>query len=132
MWSNVQIGSVCDTEEVSLMLRSWKSLTTGVMSIIAGMIGIGGGALVSLMGDFISESGGIFGFEPFGVPTIILGVVAVVGGIFALRRRVWWLAVTGAIFSIPCMPVLGTLSIIFVSMADQEFVSPSRGTVESR
>lgn len=114
------------------MLKSWRAITAGVTSIIAGLIGIGGGAIVSLMGDFVSESGGIFGFEPFGVPTIILGIVAVTGGIFALRRRVWWLAVTGAIFSIPCMPVLGTLSIIFVALADQEFLSPSRGAAESK
>ena len=109
------------------MLRIWKSMAAGIMSIIAGMIGIGGGAIVSLMGDFVSESGGLLGFEPFGVPTIILGIVAVVGGVFALRRRVWWLAITGAIFAIPCMPVLGTLAIIFVALADQEFVSPVRG-----
>ena len=105
------------------MLRSWKSITAGITSIIAGLIGIGGGAITSLMGDFVSESGGIFGFEPFGVPTIILGIVAVIGGIFALRRRVWWLAVVGAIFAIPCMPVLGTLAMIFISLADQEFVA---------
>jgi hypothetical protein len=118
--------------EVRLMLKSWRAITAGVMSIIAGLIGIGGGAIVSLMGDFVSESGGIFGFEPFGVPTIILGIVAVVGGIFALRRRVWWLAVTGAIFSIPCMPVLGTLAIIFVALADQEFLPASKGAAESK
>ena len=114
------------------MLRAWKSKAAGVMSIIAGMIGIGGGAIVSLMGDFVSESGGIFGFEPFGVPTIILGIVAVVGGIFALRRRVWWMAVIGAIFAIPCMPVLGTLAIILVALADQEFVSLSGAETESK
>jgi hypothetical protein len=114
---------------VSLVLKTWKSVTAGVTGIIAGLIGIGGGAIVSLMGDFVSESGGIFGFEPFGVPTIIMGIVAVVGGIFALRRRVWWLAVVGAIFAIPCMPVLGTLSMIFISLADQEF--ESRAAVEA-
>jgi hypothetical protein len=111
------------------VLRTWRSLTAGITSIIAGLIGIGGGAIVCLMGDFVSESGGIFGFEPFGVPSIILGIVAVVGGIFALRRRVWWLAVTGTIFSIPCMPVLGTLSMIFISLADEEFAS--RAAVEA-
>ncbi len=113
------------------MLRAWKSKAAGVMSIIAGMIGIGGGVIVSLMGDFVSESGGIFGFEPFGVPTIILGIVAVVGGIFALRRRVWWMAVIGAIFAIPCMPVLGTLAIILIALADQEFASLSGAETES-
>lgn len=108
------------------MGRKWKSIAAGILSIIAGMIGIGGGAVVTLMGDFVSDSGGIFGFEPFGVPTIILGIVAVVGGIFALRRRVWVMAVTGAIFAIPCMPVLGTLAIIFIALADQEFALYSR------
>lgn len=114
------------------MLKNWKSITSGIMSIIAGLIGIGGGAIVSLMGDFVSESGGIFGFEPFGVPTIILGIVAVVGGIFALRRRVWYLAVIGAIFAMPCMPVLGTLSVIFISLADQEFPARVRVTGENK
>ena len=96
------------------------------MSIIAGMIGIGGGAITSLMGDFVSQSGGIFGFEPFGVPTIIMGIVAVLGGIFALRRRVWWLAFVGTVCALPCMPVLGTLAIIFIALADSEFVTPAR------
>jgi hypothetical protein len=103
------------------IFRMWKSVAGGILSIIAGIIGIGGGAIVSLMGEFVSESGGLLGFEPLGVPTIILGVVAFVGGIFALRRRVWWLAVVGAIFAIPCMPILGTLAIVFIALADQEF-----------
>jgi len=106
--------------------RIWKSLTAGILSIISGIIGIGGGAIVVLTDGFVSESGGILGFEPFGVPTIILGVVAFIGGIFALRRRVWWMAITGAIFAIPCMPVLGTLAIIFMVLADPEFAPSSR------
>jgi hypothetical protein len=105
-----------------MMMRTWKPIVAGALSIIAGIIGIGGGAIVSLGGDFVGDSGGILGFEPFGVPTIILGVVAIIGGIFALRRRVWWLAVTGTIFALPCMPVLGTLAVIFVTLADQEFI----------
>lgn len=106
--------------------KTWKPMTSGIMSIIAGLIGIGGGAFVSLMGSFVSDSGGIFGFEPIGVPSIILGIVAVVGGIFALLRKRWYLAIIGAIFAIPCMPVLGTLSIIFISLADREFPACSR------
>jgi len=108
------------------IMKSWKPIASGILSIIAGMIGIGGGGLVALMGDFVSDSGGILGFEPLGVPTIILGVVALIGGIFALRRRVWVMAVIGAVFAIPCMPVLGTLAIIFVALANEEFTAHSR------
>ena len=114
------------------MVKNWKSITSGIMSIIAGLIGIGGGAIVSMMGEFMSESGGIFGFEPFGVPSIILGVVAVLGGIFALRRRVWYLAIIGSIFAMPCMPVLGTLSVIFISLADQEFPERAEAVKEGK
>jgi len=107
------------------IMKSWKPIASGILSIIAGMIGIGGGGLVALMGDFVSDSGGILGFEPLGVPTIILGVVALIGGIFALRRRVWVMAVIGAVFAIPCMPVLGTLAIIFIALANEEFAAHS-------
>lgn len=113
-------------------MKRWKSVTSGIMSIIAGLIGIGGGAMVSMMGDFVSDSGGIFGFEPLGVPTIIMGIVAVVGGIFALRQRVWYLAIVGAICAMPCMPVLGTLSVIFISLADEEFPARTKPAVESK
>jgi len=114
------------------MFRVWKPIVAGILSIIAGIIGIGGGAIVSLMGEFVSESGGIMGFEPLGVPTIILGIVAFIGGIFALRRRVWLMAVIGAIFAIPCMPVLGTLAIIFIALTDQEFASYPKFWAESK
>ena len=114
------------------IMKSWKPIASGVLSIIAGIIGIGGGGLVVLMGNFVSDSGGILGFEPLGVPTIILGVVALIGGIFALRRRVWVMAVIGAIFAIPCMPGLGTLAIKLIALADQEFVSLSGAETESK
>jgi hypothetical protein len=114
-------------------MRAWKPITAGIMSIIAGIIGIGGGIIVSLFtGEFVAGSGGIFGFEPFGVPTIILGVVAFVGGIFSVRRRVWPLAIAGAICAIPCMPVLGTLAIVFVSLADEEFIPLARGAAQGK
>lgn len=103
------------------VIKSWKPLAAGILSIITGMIGIVGGGIVVLMGDFVTESEGLLGFEPLGVPSIILGAVAITGGIFALRRRHWLMAVIGAIFAIPCMPITGTLAIIFIALAAEEF-----------
>jgi len=53
----------------------------------------------------------------------ILGAVAIAGGIYALKRRVWGLAFAGAIcaFLIPPPFVLGILAIIFVVMGKGEF-----------
>ena len=47
----------------------------------------------------------------------------IVGGIFALRRRVWGLALAGAIcaFLVPAGFILGILAIIFVAMGKREF-----------
>ena len=115
------------------MQRTWKTTAAGVLSIIAGIIGIGAGTIATLMGEFGDNMSGGLVLGPIGVPTIILGVVAIIGGIFALRRRVWWLAVTGAIFAIPCVvPVLGTLAIIFIALAREEFAWSHQAETEGK
>jgi len=120
------------------MERTWKPTTAGILSIIAGAVGIGGGILIALFGGilglvsalvgslgeilvsgFLGGLGGIIGM--IGAAAIGLGTVAIIGGIFALRRRVWGLALTGAILATSSMPVLGVLAIIFVSMGRREF-----------
>ncbi|GAG33364.1 unnamed protein product, partial [marine sediment metagenome] len=53
-----------------------------------------------------------------------LGVVAIIGGIFALRRKLWGLALAGAICAIPCSAALGILATIFVSLGRREFAQP--------
>jgi len=56
---------------------------------------------------------------------IVLGVIALLGGIYALKRKVWRLALAGAILSIPLLPagtIFGILSIVFLSKSKSEFV----------
>ena len=120
------------------MERTWKPTTAGILAIIAGAIGIGGGALIVLFGGilglvsalvgtlgeilisgFLGGLGGILGMA--GGASIGLGIVALIGGIFALRRRRWGLALTGAILATICMQPLGILAIIFVSLGRREF-----------
>ena len=60
--------------------------------------------------------------QAFGIPLIILGIVAIVGGIYAIRRKVWGMALAGAICALfSVFGVLGILSIIFVSLSRKEF-----------
>jgi len=51
---------------------------------------------------------------------LILGIVAIAGGVAALRRRSFGLALAGAICSLPSA-ILGILAIIFVSVSKEEF-----------
>jgi hypothetical protein len=104
------------------MERTWKPTTAGILCIIAGSIAVIVGMTVGLIGSFI---GGFFGLPwpgLFGIPSLILGIVAIVGGIYALRRQAWGLALTGSIFAlIGPWGILGLLAIIFVSLGKGEF-----------
>ena len=55
----------------------------------------------------------------------VTGVVAIAGGIFALLRRIWWLAIVGVVFSMlfTIWPVLlaGLISIVLIAMSQKEF-----------
>jgi hypothetical protein len=55
-----------------------------------------------------------------GVPILVLGIVAIVGGVSALRRRNFGLSLAGAICSLPSI-LLGLLAVIFVSVSKKEF-----------
>ena len=120
------------------MEKTWKPTTAGILTIIAGAVGIGAGAVVALLGGLMGLGGTIAGGlgEPaiglllgglagiigiIGAGLIGLGVVAIIGGVFALRRRRWGLALAGTICAIPCSSVLGILAIIFVAMGKKEF-----------
>jgi hypothetical protein len=119
------------------MEKTWKPTAAGIMTIIVGFLGLLIGlALAVGLGIAGTWAGLIPGFPETGfladlfaliaVPGIILSIVAIVGGIYALRRRVWGLALAGAIcaFLLP-VPVLGwilaILAIIFVALGKREF-----------
>jgi hypothetical protein len=107
------------------MEKTWKPTVGGILAIIAGAISVIFCIVVVVFGRII---GAFFGFEvvwgwsTFAIPLIILGTIAIVGGIFALKRKIWWLALVGAICAIigPA-GILGILAIIFVIMGKGEF-----------
>ena len=56
-----------------------------------------------------------------GIIVLVFGIIALAGGISAIKRRRWGLSLAGAILSLPLMPVLGVLAIVFVSLGKREF-----------
>lgn len=94
----------------------------GILTIIGACIGIGVGALVATLGDLAGAITGLAWFGGLiGAPLIGIGIVSLIGGIFALRRRAWWFALTGAILAIFCGGIFGILGTIFVSLRRGEF-----------
>ena len=101
--------------------KTWKPTAAGILCIIAGAIGVITGVVVAIVGGII----GVFFGAPwgvFGVPTIMLGIIAIAGGSYALRRKIWGLALAGSICALfgPWL-ILGILAIIFVSLGKGEF-----------
>ncbi len=117
------------------MKKTWMPLTAGILEIVAGaiylivslvllMLGLIGGGLVELLApqsSTISPGVPFWIFTVIAIPLIILGVLAVVGGTFALRARNWGWALTGAIISLLTSWVLGIPAIIFTVLSKDEF-----------
>ncbi len=103
------------------MEKTWKPTVAGILAILAGVgLAITGLVTVGLAGAFIPF--GFMGwFAAAGAPFIRLGIIAIVGGIYALKRRIWGLALAGSICALPAGFLFGILAIIFVIMGKGEF-----------
>jgi len=105
------------------MEKSWKPTAAGILAII-------GGALIMLAALAISlfvPVAAPFRYAFVSVGAIVLlwlaaGVMAIIGGIFALQRRHWGLALAGAVCAlVPPATLLGIMSTVFVALAREEF-----------
>jgi len=89
--------------------QTWKPTVAGTLTISAGAFGL----IVGIV---------LIGRSPLfivGLVAIIISIVALAGGVCALKRRVWGLALAGSICSVFCW--LGIPAIIFIALSKQEF-----------
>ena len=104
------------------MERTWKPTTGGILAIIAGVLQVIFGLVFATAAGIAGSIFGMGWVGAIGAPMIILGVVALIGGIYATKRRIWGLALVGAICALigPWF-ILGILAIIFIAMGKGEF-----------
>ncbi len=114
-------------------MTTWRPTVAGVLEIVAGAMQLVTGAAVILAaglvagGMNIGDMPGAFFLVPLplialvGLPLILLGVVTLLGGISALQRKRWGLALAGGICALLFSTLLGVLSIVFVVMSRDEF-----------
>jgi len=89
--------------------QTWKPTAAGSLTISAGVLGlIVGIVLVSISPLFM-----------VGLVAIMISIVAMAGGLCALKRRAWGLALAGSICSVPCW--LGIPAIILIALSKHEF-----------
>jgi hypothetical protein len=127
------------TENTMFCAGCGASLTSGQpakkktqLSLAAGIIDIaaGGFSVVSMLGVLIFVFI-MFGIEEempffvvlFPLAMLIPGVIAIVGGVFALRRRSWVMALIGsiALTITPSMSIPGIAAVVLTVIARDEF-----------
>ncbi len=96
--------------------RTWKTRAAGVLAIVSGVLAVSQWVAVAVLevlalGWFPMGSLAGLGAIVAAAFTIAIsmGIVAIVGGIFALKRRRWGLALAGsicAIFAVVFLPIL--------------------------
>jgi hypothetical protein len=105
------------------------SITVGAAQvIIGGVIAAISGLNISLWLPGLPYFGDLFdiiGAVPtvaviIGVSLLVLGIIAIAGGVAAAKRSSFGLALAGAICALPS-GTLGVLAVIFVSLAKGEF-----------
>ena len=107
------------------MEKTWKPIAAGILCIIAGALilvipGIVGALSVGeLIRPSPEEGYGVIFFilllAPAGILLVIVGTFAIVGGIYALRRRRWGLALAGSICVLIPGIALGGIGALFFS-----------------
>jgi hypothetical protein len=100
-------------------MTTWKPAAAGIASIITGTF------IVWYRSGQLIRVGGLFG-----PVAIALGLIAVAGGVLAIRRKGWRLALAGAACAIypphpwgdlAWTPVLGILAVVLVVLSKNEF-----------
>lgn len=100
--------------------ESAMPLIGGILLILASLGYLGGGGILTAGSAFLVDVGGGIGVA-CGVILIILGLIALLGGIFAIQRRNFAIALLGGIFVVPS--ILGLIGLILIAVSRDEFHS---------
>ncbi len=103
--------------------ESAMPIVGGILVIIASLIELGVGGLFAAGGTALfGVSLGATGFlVACGAIVIILGIIALLGGIFAIQRKHFGIAVLGGIFSLLGLFIFGLIGLILIAVSRDEF-----------
>jgi hypothetical protein len=120
----------------AIMEKTWKMRTAGILAIVAGAVGVTEWVAIVVL-EILAlgwlPMGGLLGLGGIVAAAVAIeittGIVAIVGGIFALKRKRWGLALAGSICMMFCfifIPVflnvpLAIAAIVLVVLGKGEF-----------
>jgi hypothetical protein len=107
---------------------TWMPVTAGILDLVIGVPGLIVGIIWAVVGGFLTFF--IAGLGALlGAPMIILSIVAIVGGVFAIRKRAWGFAlaasicafIVGLVFVVVPGLLLGIPAIVFTILGKGKF-----------
>jgi len=118
------------------MQKTWMPTTAGILDIISGsfgalcgavllVLGTAGGSFLAFYKDVgvpqLAPAAILALFLTLAIPLVIIGILAIVGGIYALRRKNWGLALAGSIAAFFPSWLLGIAAIVLIALSRDEF-----------
>ena len=125
IWSATQAGirrhhrRCLVTEDVN---KTWKPVAAGIFSLLVGVFN----TQYRIAGIWLNN------WSYLGLVGSIIGIVGIIGGVFAIKRQKWILALMGAICTLypshswgylAWTPILGIFAIVLVVQSKEEFSS---------
>ena len=106
-----------DRAENQQTQKTWKPITSGILDIIIGcqclagglglfIIGIACSSFARDYGAYSYSSSALIFMSTIALPLLIVGVLAIRGGIYALKRQKWGVALAGPIAAILTLFIL--------------------------
>ena len=116
------------------MEKTWMPMTVGILDIVSGglsfimlaLAAIGVAAFAAIEGIPLPVHMGntalvLVMLVIMAVPLLIAEVLAILGGIYVLKRKKWGWALTGSIAAIFCSLVLGIAAIVLTMLSKNQF-----------
>ena len=119
------------------MEKTWKPTVAGILDIISGAVGLlaVGGLIIAIGitgGFYIPGTEDIPKFVPslltgIAISLAILSILSLIGGIYSVQRKTWWLALVGSVSAIfASIPLFGGLPVgitatILTALSKNEF-----------
>lgn len=125
-----------------------KAQTAGILTIVSGALGLIFTLFIPVMIPIMKEmvadpafwdtpatASEIAAFTDFmvgamivgGILSLVMSIVAIIGGVAATKRKSWGLALTGSILSVLIFAPTGIPAVIFMALAKPEFNRGSGG-----
>lgn len=125
------------------METTWKPIVAGILNIIVGVFNLIGMLLIIIVlvaiGSGVLALSTVINIMPMWLSGILQGVLIIsaillavfsalplIGGIYAVQRKNWGLALAGSIVAILSSTPLGITSTVLVALAKNEFESYNR------